>query len=115
MPELKADSGMQRKVMQHGPATLVVCLPSNWVRRNNIEKGDVMYLEDKGFDLVLRKNHVKAIKSEWPLFYVGNIARQNVEFENKDKLLKEIENFLEKIPEDKIVATFSLQVGWGSG
>ncbi len=31
---------MRRKVVKHGPSSLVVSLPSSWVRKNRIKKGD---------------------------------------------------------------------------
>ncbi|MBI5072621.1 phosphate uptake regulator PhoU [Candidatus Woesearchaeota archaeon] len=40
---------MKRKVVQQGPATLMVSLPSKWVKENNVSKGDELDLaEEKG-------------------------------------------------------------------
>ena len=35
---------MQRKVNQIGPSTLMVSLPSKWVKRYNVKKGDSLEL-----------------------------------------------------------------------
>lgn len=40
---------MKRKVVQQGPATLMISLPSKWVKENNVSKGDELDLaEEKG-------------------------------------------------------------------
>ncbi len=40
---------MKRKVVQQGPSTLMVSLPSKWVKENNVSKGDELDLaEEKG-------------------------------------------------------------------
>nr|AIF18660.1 phosphate uptake regulator [uncultured marine group II/III euryarchaeote KM3_83_G03] len=44
---------MKRKVVQHGPATLIVSLPSDWAKRNNVKKGDEVEVEDKGKSLMI--------------------------------------------------------------
>ena len=31
---------MKRKVVQHGPSSLIVSLPSEWVKKNSVQKGD---------------------------------------------------------------------------
>ncbi len=36
---------MQRKVIQQGPSTLMISLPSKWVKENNIKKGNEMNIE----------------------------------------------------------------------
>lgn len=42
---------MKRKVCQVGPATLMVSLPSKWVKSNNINKGDEVDVVDNGKSL----------------------------------------------------------------
>ena len=40
---------MMRKVVQQGPATLMISLPSKWVKENNVEKGaELEVIEEKG-------------------------------------------------------------------
>lgn len=39
---------MKRRVIQHGPATLIVSLPSAWVKRYGIRKGDELDIEERG-------------------------------------------------------------------
>ena len=36
---------MQRKVIQQGPSTLMVSLPSKWVKENNIKKGEELTVD----------------------------------------------------------------------
>lgn len=44
---------MQRKVIQQGPSTLMVSLPSKWVKENNIKKGDEINLNLLNNQLVI--------------------------------------------------------------
>jgi len=44
---------MQRKVIQQGPSTLMVSLPSKWIKENNIKKGDDINLELLNNQLVI--------------------------------------------------------------
>ncbi len=44
---------MKRKVVQQGPATLMVSLPSKWVKANNVKKGDEVDLVEEGNKLSL--------------------------------------------------------------
>jgi phosphate uptake regulator len=42
---------MKRKVMQIGPSTLVVSLPSGWAKKFNVQKGDDIDIEERGRNL----------------------------------------------------------------
>lgn len=46
-------SGMKRKVVSHGPATLTISLPSVWVKRHRIRKGMELNLSIKDEKLVI--------------------------------------------------------------
>jgi phosphate uptake regulator len=42
-----------RKLISFGKSSYVVSLPKPWVRQNKLEKGDLIYVEDKGSALLL--------------------------------------------------------------
>ena len=42
---------MERKVMRQGPATLVVSLPSKWVKQFKVKKGRTVQVEEQGNSL----------------------------------------------------------------
>ncbi|MAE13393.1 hypothetical protein CMO92_02405 [Candidatus Woesearchaeota archaeon] len=44
---------MKRKVVKHGPSTLIVSLPTNWVKTFGITKGDELEVEEKGTILLV--------------------------------------------------------------
>jgi len=44
---------MKRKLMRLGPATYVASLPSKWIRKNHLEKGDYLEFEEKESSLVI--------------------------------------------------------------
>lgn len=46
---------MKRKVVKQGPATLMVSLPSKWVKKYNIKKGDELEINEDSGKLVLGK------------------------------------------------------------
>lgn len=37
---------MKRKVVQHGPSTLTISLPKQWIERNSVKKGDELTLKE---------------------------------------------------------------------
>jgi phosphate uptake regulator len=49
---------MKRKVILHGPSTLTVSLPSKWVKANNVKKGDLLNVLEKGdsLEFVIEEN-----------------------------------------------------------
>ena len=53
---------MQRKVIQQGPATLSVSLPSQWVRKFNVKRGDSLFLEEKGNNIEISKKEISSEK-----------------------------------------------------
>lgn len=50
---------MKRKVVQHGPSTLIVSLPSNWVKQNNIQKGDEIEVEEHENKIIINNGEVR--------------------------------------------------------
>lgn len=44
---------MKRKVVQHGPSTLIISLPSKWIKRHNIHKGDELEVDDVNNKIVV--------------------------------------------------------------
>lgn len=53
---------MKRKIVQHGPSTLIVSLPSRWVKENNIKKGDEIEMEVRDKEVIIRND--KSIEFE---------------------------------------------------
>lgn len=44
---------MRRKVIKHGPSTLIISIPSNWAKTNNIAKGSELDVVEDGKRLVV--------------------------------------------------------------
>lgn len=51
---------MKRKVVQQGPATLMISLPSKWVKENNIQRGDEIEVAEETDKLVITLDTTKA-------------------------------------------------------
>ncbi len=52
---------MNRKVVQQGPSTLMVSLPTKWVKENNIQKGDDINVSEEHGRLVLTVHSTPAV------------------------------------------------------
>ena len=56
---------MRRKVVLHGPSTLIISLPSKWARKYGVKRGDEIDVEEKGSKLLINaKGGVKLNKKE---------------------------------------------------
>src|SRR3989344_3304750 len=44
---------IKRKIVQHGPSTLIISLPSNWVKQNGVRKGDELDVKEEGKTLII--------------------------------------------------------------
>ncbi len=53
---------MRRKVSRIGPATLMVSLPSKWVKKYGVKKGDEMELIEKEHQLIFQTNSTMEVK-----------------------------------------------------
>ncbi len=58
---------MQRKVIQQGPSTLMVSLPSKWVKENHIQKGQELQIELQQSQLLISHRPV-SIKKKTHLY-----------------------------------------------
>ncbi|MBI5393311.1 AbrB/MazE/SpoVT family DNA-binding domain-containing protein [Candidatus Woesearchaeota archaeon] len=54
---------MQRKVIQQGPSTLMISLPSKWVKENNIKKGSDIELDIESNRIVISREIIQQKKA----------------------------------------------------
>src|SRR3989344_7645563 len=54
---------MKRKVIQLAGKTSVISLPSKWVKKYNVKKGDEVEVIENGSDLVVKTNNSSAKES----------------------------------------------------
>lgn len=52
---------MRRKVVKHGPATFIVSLPTKWVKRYSIKKGDELDVEEQENTVVISTGKGKSL------------------------------------------------------
>ena len=55
---------IKRKIVLHGPSTLTISLPSSWVKRFNIKKGDELNLEEFGKELRVSSEKISELKKK---------------------------------------------------
>jgi phosphate uptake regulator len=48
-----------RKIQLTGDSTYIVSLPKTWVKKNNLDKGDIVYVMEKGAELVIKQKEEK--------------------------------------------------------
>jgi phosphate uptake regulator len=53
---------MKRNIVKQGPTTLMISLPIKWVRRNNLDKGLEVNIEELGNDLLISSTNKKTNK-----------------------------------------------------
>ncbi|MCX6750594.1 MAG: AbrB/MazE/SpoVT family DNA-binding domain-containing protein [Candidatus Pacearchaeota archaeon] len=53
---------MKRKLVKQGAATMMISLPSKWIRANNLDKGDEIELEEKNNSLIISQEAKKGKK-----------------------------------------------------
>jgi phosphate uptake regulator len=55
---------MKRKLVKQGAATMMISLPSKWVKSNKLEKGDEISLEEKNNELIINTEKISKEKSK---------------------------------------------------
>ena len=62
---------MKRKLVQQGTSTLMVSLPSKWIKENKLEKGSEVDLDVEGENIFISKGIIK-VKKEVSITIDGN-------------------------------------------
>jgi len=55
---------MKRKLVKQGAATMMVSLPSKWIKQNKLDKGDEINLEEKENNLIITTDQLSKAKKE---------------------------------------------------
>ncbi|MEM2956434.1 MAG: phosphate uptake regulator PhoU [Candidatus Pacearchaeota archaeon] len=104
-----------RKLIKFGNSSYIVSLPKKWIEKNNLKKGDIIYLEDNNDSLTLnlkdkRKPDSKKIvismnnkdsdelKREFTSAYINNYSEIIIEGKNERKR----DELINKIVQEKI-------------
>jgi len=53
-----------RKIQLTGDSTYIISLPKTWVTKNKLDKGDVIYVMEKGAELVIKQKEEKEKETE---------------------------------------------------
>lgn len=64
---------MRRKVVLHGPSTMTLSLPSQWVKARGVKKGDELIVEERGTELAIRFDTAPAFRNK--KIVVGSFKR----------------------------------------
>lgn len=100
---------MQRKLVQQGNSTLMVSLPSAWLKKNNLKKGSLIELEEQQNNLIIsnkktevkKYSKIKITEQELPIrrillsLYEQGIDEIDLEF--PQELIIEIEKIVNQL------------------
>jgi len=92
---------MRRKLVKQGPQSLVVSMPSDWIKKNNLKKGQEVELQEIANNIVVSGKEVVEPKVREP--YVLNIEGKD------DALVKRYLTMLYRLGYEEIVVTFTKQ------
>lgn len=53
---------IRRKVVQHGPSTLIISLPSKWVKEHNVKKGDELDVSEHNNSVIISAKDINKIE-----------------------------------------------------
>jgi phosphate uptake regulator len=99
---------MERKLVKHGEFTLMVSLPSKWIKNNKLDKGDKINLEQTGNTLSITSEKISSEKSNKTIevsglsplinrYLVAQYVKGVDELEIKFKHPKEIVDFQNRV------------------
>jgi len=99
---------MKRKLVKQGTATMMISLPSKWIKENKLEKGSEVDLTEQGHELVISSDNISSeknnasidISSLSPLvnriiisYYVKGIDELEIKFSKRE----EVKDFANRI------------------
>ncbi|MBN2014233.1 MAG: phosphate uptake regulator PhoU [Candidatus Altiarchaeota archaeon] len=76
-----------RKIQLTGESTYIISLPKKWVERNELDRGDVLAIVDRGDDLVLKVKEEKETES------TISIEKKSLELVSRMLITKYIQGF----------------------
>ncbi|MBI2565243.1 phosphate uptake regulator PhoU [Candidatus Woesearchaeota archaeon] len=53
-----------RKLISFGKSSFVISVPKNWIGKNQLEKGDIVYIEEHGHNLIISSREKESSKPE---------------------------------------------------
>ena len=79
---------MKRKVVKHGPSTLIISIPSGWAKKYSVKQGDELDVDEQGSRLIIDNKgekqlpeinmDISGLKPKMiRRFYIFNINYQN--------------------------------------
>lgn len=69
-----------RKIIKFGKSSHVISLPKNWLNKNNLDKGDIVYINETDFNLIISSNQQNKRKEVLSIeIDVSNIDTREIE------------------------------------
>ncbi len=80
-----------RKLIKFGNSSHVISIPKDWISRNNVEKGDVVYFEetDKGDIIISANNREEREKRKVVTLNIDGLSNKEIELEIVASYIKE--------------------------
>lgn len=117
-----------RKLISFGKGSYIISMPKSWVEKNNLKKGDLISVNDDGFELVLRAEQkeekldakdididakdkdLELIKAEIASSYLNCYDTINISFDNNSKETLKIKDIIRNLSGLEIMEQTSTRI-----
>ncbi len=104
-----------RKLISFGKGSYIISMPKSWIQKNNLKKGDLISVEDEGFELVLKASQadkasdskeinidakgkdIELMKADIVSSYLNGYDTINISFDNNDKEAPKIKDIIRNL------------------
>ena len=117
-----------RKLISFGKGSFIVSMPKSWIEKNNLKKGDLISVDDEGFELILKagneenkvdskettidaKNkNLEALKTEIVSSYLNGYDTINILFDSNSKDVPKIKDIIRNLSGLEIMEQTSTRI-----
>lgn len=117
-----------RKLISFGKGSYIVSMPKGWIEKNNLKKGDLISINDEGFELILSANqqeqkldfkevnidakgkNLGLLKSEIVSSYLNGYDTINILFDNNSKEAPRIKDIMRNLSGLEIMEQTSTRI-----
>ena len=117
-----------RKLISFGKGSYIISMPKSWIEKNNLKKGDLISVDDDGFELILKagreENKLEAkeidinannkdmeiLKAEIVSSYLNNYDTINILFDSSNKDVTKIKDVLRNLSGLEIMEQTSTRI-----
>ena len=117
-----------RKLISFGKGSYILTMPKSWLEKNNLKKGDLISVDDEGFELILSINQqekkseakeigidakgkgIEVLKAEIVSSYLNNYDTINILLDNNNKEAPKIKDIIRNLSGLEIMEQTSTRI-----